>query len=158
MANGVFNIAKGRAVELYNRVQTNDPADAALVVVALQAAVADATLEDFDDLSTLLADASNTEADFTNYARITLTDTDLTAIVPDDNNNRFDVDIPDQTYISAGGAANNSLVKLLVCYDADTTGGDDTAIIPLTHHDFVTTTDGNNLQVTINAAGFFRAT
>jgi len=158
MADGVFNIAKGRAVELYNRVENNDPAASALVLVLLKAAEADATLEDYDDLATLLGQAGNTEADFTNYARIVLTDAELANLpAPDDANNRFDIDLPDQTWSSAGGATNNSLVKLLVCYDNDTGAGTDSNLVPLVHLDFSATTDGNDLNATINAAGFFRA-
>jgi hypothetical protein len=67
------------------------------------------------------------------------------------------VDIADQTWAAAGGAANNTLAKLLVCYDPDTTGGTDSTVVPLTAHDFVTTTDGTDLIAQIAAAGFFRA-
>ena len=35
MANIVFNIAKGRVVELYNRVENNDPANSALILVPI---------------------------------------------------------------------------------------------------------------------------
>lgn len=156
MADGVFNIAKGRVNEYVNRVDSNDPTNSALVVVLLQVAEADATLEDYDDLSALLA-GSNTEATFTNYARKVLTDTDVTAPTPDDTNNRQDADIPDQTWTSAGGATNNTLVKMLVCYDNDTTAGTDANIIPLTYHDFAITTNGNDLSALIDAAGFYRA-
>jgi hypothetical protein len=157
MADGVFNIAKGRVNEYMNRIDSNDPTNSALVIVALKASEADATLEDYDDLSTLLAQAGNTEADFTNYARKVLTDTDITAPTPDDTNNRQEADCPDQTWSSAGGATNNTLTKLLFCYDNDSTGGTDSNIIPLTHHDFAVTTDGTDLVAQINAAGFFRA-
>lgn len=157
MPDGVFNIAKGRVNEYVNRVDSNDPTNAALIVVLLSAAEADGTLEDYDDLGTLIAAAGNTEATFTNYARKTLVDTDVADPTPDDTNNRQDADIPDQTWLSAGGASNNTLVKLIVCYDSDTTGGTDSNIIPLTHHDFAVTTNGNDLTAQINAAGFYRA-
>lgn len=157
MANGVFNNAKGKVNEYVARVAGNDPSNSALVIVLLQLAEADATLEDYDDLSTLLTQSGNTEANFTNYARIELTDSVISAPSPDDTNNVQNADIPDQTYSSAGGTTDNDLVKLLVCYDSDTTGGDDTNIVPLTHHDFVVSTDGNNLQATINSSGFFQA-
>ena len=157
MADGVFNIAKGRVAELYNRVDSNDPTNSALIVVLLSAAEADGTLEDYDDLSTLLGAAGNTEATFTNYARKSLTDTDLSAFAADDTNNRVDLDFADQTWTSAGGASNNTLVKLLVCYDNDTTGGTDSNIVPLTHHDFSVTTDGNDLTAQLASAGFYRA-
>ena len=157
MANGVFNIAKGRVNELMLRVDTNDPANSAIIVTLLKASVADATLEDFDDLAAILADAGNTEADFTNFARKTLTDTDVTTPTPDDTNNRQEADIPDQTFTSAGGASNNTLVKMLICYDSDTTTGTDSNIIPLTHHDFSVTTNGGDIIAQIAATGFFRA-
>lgn len=155
MADGVFNVAKGRVNELVNRVASNDPANSAIVVVLLQLNQADATLEDYDDLSALLANAGNTEATFTNYARKVLTDADLSAPTPDDTNNRQDADSPDQTWTSAGGAANNTLTKLLFCYDGDTTAGTDSNIIPLTHHDFALTTDGTDISAVIN--NFYRA-
>ena len=56
MADLVFNIAKGRVAELYNRVDTNDAANAALVIVPVDVAeVTDATLRDFDTLAAILA-------------------------------------------------------------------------------------------------------
>ena len=157
MADGVFNIAKGRVNEYVNRVDSNDPTNSALIVVLLKASEADATLEDYDDLNALLGAAGNTEADFTNYARKTLTDTDVANPTPDDTNNRQDADCPDQTWTSAGGASNNTLTKLVICYDGDTGAGTDANIIPLTHHDFATTTDGSDLTAQINASGFYRA-
>lgn len=156
MSDGVFNVAKGRVNELHNRVAGNDPTNAALVVILLKVAEADATLEDYDTLAALLA-GSNTEADFTNYARKVLSDSDVSAVTPDDSNNRQEADIPDQTWSSAGGASNNTLVKMVICYDSDSTGGTDANLIPLTHHDFAVTTDGNDLTAQINAAGYFRA-
>jgi hypothetical protein len=157
MANGVFNIAKGRVNQLHRDVNANDPANSALVVVLLRTAVADATLEDFDTLSALIADAGVDEATFTNYARKIVTDADISDPTVDDTNSRQDADLPDQTYTSAGGATNNTLVKLLICFDNDTTSGDDTNIIPLTHHDFAITTDGSDVVAQFNAAGYFRA-
>lgn len=157
MANGVFNVAKGKVNQYVDDVANNNPANAGLVIVALQASVSDALLGRFDTLAALLADAGVTEATFTNYARIALTDAEVSAPTPDDVNDRQEADIPDQTFVGAGGVLNNNLVKFLVCFDPDLTAGDDSAIIPLTHHDFVVTTDGNNLQATINASGFYRA-
>ncbi|MGI9493817.1 MAG: hypothetical protein ACR2QF_15580, partial [Geminicoccaceae bacterium] len=73
-----------------------------------------------------------------------------------DTNNRQDADIPDQTFANAGGAVNNTTAKLLVCY-ATSSGAADSAIIPVSHHDFVATTDGNDLEARINTDGFYRA-
>lgn len=151
MANFVFNIAKGKVGTL-----TALPAAAdALIVVLLKSTgiEADAVLKDYDTLATLLA-ASNDEADFTNYARKTIT---VVTNTVDDTNERLDVDFADQTWAVAGGAGNNTLAKLLVCYDGDTGAGTDANIIPLTAHDFAYTTTGVDLVAQLDAAGFFRA-
>lgn len=156
MADGTFNIAKGRVNELHDRVDGNDPTNSAIVVVLLKVAEADGTLEDYDTLSALLA-GSNTEADFTNYARKVLTDSDVSASAVDDTNNRRESDLPDQTWSSAGGGTDNTLVKLIVCYDDDSTGGTDANLIPLTHHDFSVTTNGGDITAQFDSAGYFRA-
>lgn len=159
MAPGVFNIAKGRVAELYRNVENNTPANSAFVIVLLKSAglEADDTLNNHDDLAAILA-AANDECDFTNYARKVLTDSDLAAVpAPDDTNNRVDLDIPDLTWTSAGGATNNTIGKLLICYDPDTTTGTDSTITPVTYHDFVYTTTGVDLPGQVAAAGFFRA-
>ncbi len=155
MADFVFNIAKGRVAELYNRVDSNDPTNSALVVVALVATATDAVMRDYDTLSALLGDANVAEATNTNYARKVLTDTDLSAFAPDDTNDRVDLDIPDQTW--TGVAAGDNWTDLVICYDDDTTGGTDANLIPLTLHDFSVTPDGSDITAQINAAGFYRA-
>lgn len=157
MADGPFNIAKGRVVEWYNRIDSNDPTNSAFIVVLLKVAEADATLIDYDDLGALLL-GSNTEADFTNYGRKTLTDAELVSFpAPDDTGNTYDIDMPDQLWTSAGGATNNTLVKFLVCYDSDTGSGTDANIIPCAYYDFAITTNGGNLTAQIATAGFYRA-
>lgn len=155
MADGVMNIAKGRIVEYYNRVEGNDPAASAFILVLLTANEADATLEDYDELNALLGAAGNTEAVDASYARKTLTDADLAALpAPDDTNNRYDVDMPDQTWSALAGAA---ITKLLICYDNDTGAGTDANIIVLCHYDFAVTPDGSDVTAQFNTAGFFRA-
>ena len=157
MADQPFNIAKGRAVELYNRVKSNDPSTATLVIMLLKVSESDATLIDYDTFAALLG-GSNTEADFTNYARIVLTDSDLAAFPsPDDTNDRYDIDIADQTWASAGGASNNTMTKLIIGYDPTSSGVTDSVIVPLAHYDFTPTTDGSDLIAQINASGFYRA-
>lgn len=156
MADGVFNIAKGRVVEYYNRVKGNDPAASRFTVLLLETDVVDATMEDYDDLAAILAGAS-IEAAFTNYARVHLEDTDLAALpAPDDTNNRYEVDIPDTVWTAAGGAANETLARLIVCYDPLGTNID-ANLIPLTFHDFVITTNGGDMTAAYDALGFFRA-
>lgn len=150
MADGVFNIAKGRAAYYATLPATND----ALVLVLFKTVLdADSALVDRTTLAAITG-AGNVEADFTNYARKTLTSVTVTV---DNTNDRVDVDIADQTWTAAGGAANNTLAKLVIGYDPDTTGGTDSDIIPLTHHDFVTTTDGSDLLAQIATSGFYRA-
>jgi hypothetical protein len=97
MANFPYNIALGRAVELYNRVDSNDPANSALIVAVINTTATDATLRDLDTLSAVLANANTAEVTNTNYARKVLTDADIVAFAPDDANDRTDIDIPDQT-------------------------------------------------------------
>lgn len=151
MADGVFNISKGKAGYYATLPAAND----ALIVVLIKSTglEADDTLNNYDDLAALLA-AANDEADFTNYARKAITSVTNTV---DDTNNRLDSDFADQTWTAAGGAANNTLGKLLVCYDPDTTAGTDSSIIPLTYHDFSATTDGSDLTAVVATAGFYRA-
>ena len=99
----------------------------------------------------MLAEAGTTEATFTNYARKTgITGT----ITVDDTNDRVDVDIPDQTWTSAGGATNNTLTKLVTAYEESAA---DSGRIPMTHHDFAVTTDGSDITAQVNSAGFGRA-
>lgn len=155
MADFVFNIAKGRVAEFYNRVKSNDPANSALIIVVIDAnGDTDATMRDRDDLAALLGGTAN-EVTNTNYARKVLTDADLAALSIDDANDRIDLDLPDQTWTAV--AAGTAWTDILVCYDPDTTGGTDSAIIPLTCHDFALTPDGSDITAQIAAAGFFRA-
>lgn len=156
MADFVFNIAKGRLVEFYNRVKSNDPTNSALIVVAIDAnGDTDATMKDRDDLSALLGGTAN-EVTNTGYARKVLTDAELAALAVDDTNDWFPVDIPDQTW--TGVAAGTAWTDLVICYDNDTTGGTDANIIPLTCHDFAVTPDGSDITAQINATGFAKAT
>ena len=156
MANFVFNIAKGRVVEYYNRVENNDPAASALVVIVLATTglEAQSVLEDADTFAAVVAGTTN-EVTGTGWDRKVLTDADLAALpAPDDTNNRYDVSIPTFNWTPAAAADDAS--SLVVCYDADTAAGTDANLIPLTHHDFTVLTDGN--QVVVNAGTFFRAT
>ena len=152
MANIVFNIAKGRVAELYNRVKSNDPANSAIIIVPIETSglESDATLIDADTLAAVLAGATNEQ---TTMGRKTLTDSDLASFpAPDDSNDRMDVSLPTVTWTAASG---NAISKLLVCYDSDTTGGTDSNIIPLTMFDFAQTPSGADIQMT--AGVFYRA-
>lgn len=152
MANIVFNIAKGRVVELYNRVESNDPTDAALVLVPIETSglEGDSTLIDADTLAALLAGDTNEQ---TTMGRKVLTATELASLpAPDDSNDRYDVSLPTVTWTAASG---NAISKIAVCYDPDTEGGTDSNIIPLTLFDFAITPDGSDVEMT--GGVFFRA-
>lgn len=149
----VFNRALGEVKTLAALPATND----ALVVVLLQATGLDAddTLRDFDDLAALLA--ANAEASWAGgapYARLVRT----TGIVPtvDDTNNRLDIDITTD-FTWAAATAGQTIAKLLICYDPDTTTGTDSTIIPLTAHNYDEITSGSSITAEVATAGFYRA-
>lgn len=145
MANGIFNISKGSFVEKIRDAASN------VGIIILKANESESTLLDRADVAAILAEAGNTEADFTNYAR----KTGITGVITVDNtNDRVDVDFPDQTFSSAGGASNNTLTKLVTYYEDSAS---DAGRVPMSHHDFAATTDGNDLIAQVNAAGAMRA-
>lgn len=159
----VFNIARGalkyyyyaveNSVALASAGQFTSTANAALVLVLVETTgiEGDDTLNNYDDLASLLAAASNEQ---TNQARKVLTETELAAVpTPDDTNNRLDLDLPDVTYTALGG---NAVGKVLVCFRPDTASAD-SAIIPLVAHAVSITPDGNDVLLQINAAGFWRS-
>lgn len=152
MADGIFNIAKGKIKYYAELPATND----ALVFVLLKASglEADDTLNNYDDLGALLA-AANDECDFTGYARRSWTTATITV---DDTNNRLDIDITDPASWTNTGGSAQAAGKALLCYDGDTTAGTDANITPLAYFDCVLTFDvGVATSVAINAAGAMRA-
>lgn len=156
MADFVFNIAKGRAGQLAQNVKDGSPADSRLIAVPLEASglEADDTLNNYDNLADLLAATNNEQA---TMGRKTLVAGDLTLTV-DDANNRLDVDISDITWV---GATGNPVGAVVICYipDGNATGGvsADSAVIPLTKHDFSVTPDGSDITAQVAASGFYRA-
>jgi hypothetical protein len=152
MANIVFNIAKGKVAEYYDRVKGNDPSTSALILIPIETSglETDAVLIDKDTVSDVLSGTTNEQ---TTMGRKTLTDTELAAIpTPDDTNDRNERSLPATTWTAASG---NAISKILVAYDGNTGGGDDTNLVPLTMFDAVATPDGNNLV--LQAGTFFRA-
>jgi hypothetical protein len=103
-------------------------------------------------LAAVLA-AANTEADFTNYAREVIPNANWSVSI-NDGTNVASADFGDITWTAAGGGTNNNLAKLLVCVD----GASDATRLPLTAHDFVATTDGNDLTAVVDTAGFWNST
>jgi hypothetical protein len=152
VANFAFNSAKGRAVELYNHVDSNLVAASVLVLIPCSASDTEANAQDASTVTEALATAIN-EQTGGGWVRKDLTDTELAAFPgPDDTNNRYDVSLPAVTWTTPTAASNTT--GLLVCYDA--TGSDaDGVLLPISHHDFAVTADGND--VILNAGVFYRA-
>lgn len=158
MADGVFNVAKGRVNELQDRVANNDPGDAALVLLILSEDEGDDGLEDRLNLAEVLANPANIESRFDNYQRLILFDADVSPSQVDLVNNLRFSDITDPFFPSAGGAGNDEQTsKLLICVDFNSTSGTDTDITPLTHHDFVIQTNGSDIVGAVSSGGYFSA-
>ena len=144
MANITLNIALGRVAYYASLPATND----ALIMVPLETTglVADSVMRDYDNLSLLLAGASNEQ---TTVGRKTLASVTVTV---NDTDDRVDIDAADVTWTAPTG---NAVGAVVICYDPDTTAGTDTDLIPLTKHDITWSPDSNNFTLTI--ADFFRA-
>lgn len=145
MGTLVTNIAAGRVAELHDRVESNDPANSAIVLVPLEATglVADSVMVDYDTLADLLAGATNEQ---TTMGRKILTDAELAAIpAPDDTNNRNERSLPTTTWTAATG---NAIGAIAVCYDPDTTAGTDANIVPMVVMAFAVTPSGTNIEMT----------
>src|SRR3954468_14888980 len=148
MASFIFDSAKGRWVEKFLLPVGGDN----IIVVLLQSSglQADATLNNYATLSTLLA-GGNAEATFTNYSRKILAAADLSVSV-NTGTGVTTVDAVDQVWSAAGGALNNTMGAICFCY-RPTSGSLDSAILPLTKHDYATTTTGGNLTAQIPSIG-----
>jgi hypothetical protein len=143
MTDFAFNIAKGAAAEKARNDATK------FGVLLLKTVESDGLMKDRATIADVVA--NSTEANFTNYARkVTLTAT----LTVDYTNDRVDIDLANQTWVSAGGALNNTLVKAIVFYDPD---DDDATAVPISGLDFAGTTDGSNLVWNLDASGFYRA-
>lgn len=161
MASFVFNVARGRVRYYYDAVDGNfvvtqgvytSTANAALLIVAIDAgAETDDALRDYDDLAALLAGTPN-EATNVGYARKVLTDSDLAAAADPDTINVVNLDLPDQTWASV--AAGTNWTDIIVAFRPDT-GSADSAVIPLTCHDYVRIPDGSPITVQIDPFGFY---
>jgi hypothetical protein len=122
-----------------------------LVIIPLESSglEAQSALEDSISLAEVLDGTTNEQ---TTMGRKYLTDTELAALAADNVNNRMDVDIPDITWAAATG---NAVGALVIAYDPNSSA--DSAIIPLTYHDFAVTPDGSDIVAVIAATGFYRA-
>lgn len=157
MANFVFNVGLGRSAEFFNRIDSNDPAAAELVVMLLAASgvESDATLRDSTTFADVV-DGTTNEATNTGYAKKVLTDADI-AFTVDHGNDRVDLDIADQTWTGVANDGTGAIGDLVIGYDP--VGSQTMAdIIPMTLHDFAVTPDGSDITAQIATAGFYRAT
>jgi hypothetical protein len=145
MANGVFNIARGKVGYYLDDAMGLSGANSRLVIVVLSQVEADDTLNNYDTLAAIEA-GSNSEADATNYARIQIAAAGVTYSVDDTGNTAKVVIDSDQTWSNvANDDSNGAWDKLLICYDADNTSGTDANIVPLTYHDFSVTPNGGDI-------------
>lgn len=161
MSSFVFNVARGRIRYYYDAVDSSfvitqgvytSTANAALLVVAIDAAgTTDDALRDFDDLAALLAGTPN-EATNSGYARKVLDDTILAAAADPDTINVVNLDFPDQTW--TGVAAGTNWTDIITGFRPDTTSPD-SAIIPLTCHDYVRIPNGTDITIQIDPFGFY---
>lgn len=153
MANYIMNIAKGRVRELVERVDTNDPADAKIILIPLSASETEANAQDVDTVTAFLATAAN-EQTGGGWVRKTLTDADFASTDYDtnDTDNRGDASLPQVTW--TGPTAGSNTTGLLVAYTEEASPTDG-GTIPISHHDFAVTADGND--VVLQAGDFFRA-
>lgn len=152
-----FNISKHKIGWYFE--QARDTAGAAIVVILCKSSglEADSSMADYDHVAALLAGTTD-QADFTNYARKTISGSGNITITVDDTNNKTLLDLPDQTWTAAGNPTNNTLGAVLLAYDSNTASGTDTDLIPLLKLDFNATTDGNDLILRFNTEGAARIT
>jgi len=154
--------SKGREVELWNRVDGNDPTNSAFVLMILKSGSTNGLngLVDFATFAAILA-GGYTEVTNTGYARKTVTDSSISPYTVDTVNNRILLTMPLQTFtgISAGDTWDLGVWG----YDNDTTGGTDANIVPITAHELRTTggialvPDGTNPLVVDLSAGWVAA-
>ncbi|QJD53958.1 hypothetical protein SEA_GALACTICA_10 [Streptomyces phage Galactica] len=145
MANLVTNIGKGRFVYYAGLPAADD----SLVAVVLEATglESDDALQDYDDLASLLAGASNEQITMGRKTLVNVT------VNVNDAANSASIDCDDITWTAATG---NATGKMVICYKP-TASATDAQMIPLTLHDFSVTPDGTDITVQINAAGLATA-
>lgn len=145
MADFPYVEGLGRAVELFLRVEGNDPANSAIIVMIINTTEVDATLEDLNTFAEILGNANTAEVTNTGYARKVLTDADIVVAAADEANDRRDLDFADQTWASV--AAGTGWTDAVIGYDNDTAGGTDANIVPISQHDFVQTPNGGDITL-----------
>lgn len=149
MSAFTFNQAVGREAEFHWRVENNDPANSALILMVLadSGLETDAVLKDKDTFADVLSGTTN-EVTNGSYARKTLTDADIAAFTVDDTLDRIVLPMANQTFATI--AAGDSWRKGVIGYDNDTTSGTDANIIPVVAFDILingiaVVPNGNNI-------------
>lgn len=151
MANWVFTGSAGRVMQYASLAMGTDQ----IVVLLLQSTglQADATLRNYTALNTLLG--SNTECTFSNYARKIITSPQT--VTTNTTTHVNTLTMTNWTWTAAGGALNNTIGKLLVCW-RPTSATTDAGTVPVIGMDCTATTTGSDLLVQINASGLATAT
>lgn len=109
-----------------------------------------AEVADLNTVTDLLA--TETECDFTNYARAALTRTNASE---DDTNDRVNMDASNITISSAGGASNNTITGVFF-YDATTDTNDGTRLL-ISVDFFASTLTTNGGDITYTISDLYRA-
>ncbi|MCD7440238.1 hypothetical protein K4B79_18665 [Streptomyces lincolnensis] len=141
MADVVANVAKGRILTHASLPAAND----SLIAVPLEATglPSDDVLQDYDTLADLLAGAANEQ---TTMGRQALAGV---VVAVNDTTNSANFDANDIAWTAATG---NPVGKLAICYKPDTASAD-SAIMPLTLHDFAVTPDGTDIVARVHVDG-----
>lgn len=149
MADVLCNVAKGRWIEWFWRVNNNDPTNSAIILVPISAGTAtDDQIRDADTLAAILALGGGlTERTANGWNRKTITDADIADPSVDDSGNTNSVVISDQTWTPTADAVTD----ILVCYDSDTTAGTDSNILPIGVLDFAVTGDGSVVTMDVGS-------
>lgn len=156
MTDFLFDISRGRTGEFYQRVDSNDGANSALIVMVLATSglETDEVLKGKTTFADIVSGATN-EVTNTGYSRLTITDSGLSAYTPDTTNHRLRLDTADFSFgaITAGDGWS----KIVMGYDPDTTAGTDTTVVPMLAWDFVVTPDGTSITAILNTNGFYES-
>ena len=152
MADLILNERLGRSLPLIQNVEDNSPAAAVLRIHAWDISATDESLRDVTDGNvddfegvTNVAEVTNT-----NYANISMDETDITITV-DDSNNRTDIAFSDQTFSSI--AAGDGWTDITISYDAAGTDTDSATAVMYVY-DFSVTPNGGDITVDFPAVSY----
>lgn len=151
MANIVFNAGKGKVLEYYDRVKSNDPPDSALVLVPIEAqgVESDSKLVAAISLAALLGGKTREQK---LMGRKVLTAAELPPIPPPNATKNVQTrSLPDVLWENPIGFA---IAKLVVCFRRAPSDAD-TAVIPLTMFDFPFIPGDRDIEM--QAGVFYRA-